>query len=137
MDVRSVDGKTIIMDGAHNGQKMTAFWQSYNFERPDDKPIVLFALKKGKEVTDIVPLLKKYSKEVIVTSFDRAQDMPILSMEPSEIDSVLSANGVKCTVISNPNEAYKTFLQKTSTVGVITGSFFLISQLRERNSELR
>lgn len=137
MDVRKIEGKTIIMDGAHNGQKMTAFWQSFAAKYPEVKPTVLFALKKGKEVADIAPLLRRYAGEVIITTFSKTQDLPITSMEPSEIASVLQANGVKCRFIRDTQKAYKTFLDKTETAGVITGSFFLISQLREKNGELK
>ncbi len=137
MDVRNIDSKTIVMDGAHNGQKMAAFWQSFAAKYPGVRPMVVFALKKGKEVADIAPLLKQYASEVIVTTFSKTQDLPITSMEPSEITSVLQANGVKCRVMSDTQKAYKAFLDKTETVGVITGSFFLISQLREKNQELK
>lgn len=137
MDIRNIAGKTILMDGAHNGQKMMAFWHSYSEKFPGTKPTVLFALKKGKEITDIAPLLQKYAGEIIVTSFTKAQDLPILSMPPSEIVSVLEANGVKCHVIVDQKEAYRALLEKTKDIGVITGSFFLISQLRQRRKELK
>jgi dihydrofolate synthase/folylpolyglutamate synthase len=137
MDVRVLDGKTIIMDGAHNGQKMAAFWTSFAAQYPGVKPTVLFALKKGKEVADIAPLLKKYGGEVMVTTFTKTQDLPVASMEPSEITSVLEANGVKYRTIPDQNEAYRQFRSSLENTGVITGSFFLISQLRERHRELK
>jgi dihydrofolate synthase/folylpolyglutamate synthase len=137
MDVRVPKGKTVIMDGAHNGQKMTAFWQSFVTKYPGVKPVVLLALKQGKEIADIVPLLQNHAAEVIVTTFTKTQDLPMLSIEPSEITSVLQANGVKCRAVHSQKEAYETFLHHVQDIGVITGSFFLISQLRETHKELR
>lgn len=137
MEVRVLEDKTVIMDGAHNGQKMTAFWHSFTTKYPGAKPVVLLALKQGKEIADIVPLLQNHAAEVIVTTFTKTQDLPLLSIEPSEITSVLQANGVKCRAIHSQKEAYETFLHHIQDVGVITGSFFLISQLREGHRELR
>lgn len=136
MDVRVVEGKTIVMDGAHNGQKSTAFWTSFGALYKGVRPVVLFALKQGKEITDIAPLLQKYASEVIITNFTFHGDLPIASLEPSEIGSVLQANGVKCLVEPDQSKAYRLFLQKTQNVGVITGSFFLIAQLRSDHREL-
>jgi dihydrofolate synthase/folylpolyglutamate synthase len=137
MDERRIAGKTILMDGAHNGQKMSAFWQSFAAKYPGVKPVVLLALKQGKEIADIVPLLQNHAAEVIVTTFTKTQDLPLLSIEPSEITSVLQANGVKCRDTHSQEEAYETFLHHVQEVGVITGSFFLIAQLRETHKELR
>ena len=137
MDERRIAGKTILMDGAHNGQKMIAFWHSFAAKYPGVKPVVLLALKQGKEIADIVPLLQKYAAEVIVTTFTKTQDLPLLSIEPSEITSVLKANGVKCQAIVDQGKAYEAFIKRVKDLGVITGSFFLISQLREGHRELR
>ncbi|QQS18627.1 hypothetical protein IPL68_00805 [Candidatus Saccharibacteria bacterium] len=116
---------------------MTAFWQSFAELHKGVRPVVLFALKQGKEIADIAPLLAKHADEVIVTTFSKTQDLPIVSMDPSEIVSVLKANGVKCRLVANQDEAYAVFMKQVQNVGVITGSFFLIAQLREANQELR
>jgi len=136
MDARTAGDQTILMDGAHNGQKMAAFWQSFAQLYPDVKPVVLLALKQGKEVSDIAPLLKKYSAEVIVTVFTRGQDMPVLPIEPSEIVSVLKGYGVKGVAVNDQAQAYKLFREKVHGVGVVTGSFYLIAQLRQAYKEL-
>ena len=136
MDARTAGDQTILMDGAHNGQKMAAFWQSFAQLYPDIKPVVLLALKQGKEVSDIAPLLKKYSAEVVVTVFTRGQDMPVLAIEPSEVVSVLKGYGVKGVAVNDQARAYKLFREKVHGVGVVTGSFYLIAQLRQAYKEL-
>ncbi len=137
MDIRTVGGKAIIMDGAHNGQKMTAFWESFVAQYPETRPTVLCALKQGKEIADISPLLRRHADEVIVTTYTKTQDLPIGATKPGEIASVLRANGVKCRVVTDPQKAYATLLRATHDVGVITGSFFLISELRAQHQELK
>ncbi len=137
MDTARVEGKIIVMDGAHNGQKMAAFVSSFESAYPGQKVPVLLALKEGKEVSDLSPLIAKIASRVIVTTFSRTQDLPFASQQPSEIARSLKANGVKCEIIADPDEAYQKLLELTESVGVITGSFFLIGQLRESHKELR
>ncbi len=132
MDVRKVGGKSIIMDGAHNGQKMAAFIQSFTQQYPHRKVPVLLALKQGKEVNDIAPLLRTIASVVIVTTFSKMQDLPIISIEPEIIAKALREHGIADVVTElNQHVAYVRFLEGVSEVGVITGSFFLLGELRE------
>jgi len=138
MDGVKVNGKRIIMDGAHNGQKMAAFVESFEQLHPDQKVPVLLALKEGKEINDVAPLIAQIASKVIITTFTRMQDLPFASLDPSEILRSLQANGVKeCQIIVDTDEAYAAFIDTVGAMGVITGSFFLIGQLREKNEELR
>jgi dihydrofolate synthase/folylpolyglutamate synthase len=137
MDRVVAQGKTIVMDGAHNGQKMAAFVASFASEYGDTKVPVLLALKEGKEVEDVAPELAKIASKIIVTTFSRMQDLPFASKQPSEIVRSIIANGVKCEIIEDPAEAYAALIEATDTVGVITGSFFLIGQLRSKHGGLR
>lgn len=137
MDARVLGAKTVIMDGAHNEQKMAAFVSSFQRLYPGQKVPILFALKKGKEIEDIAPLLANIASEVIVTTFSKVQDLPVLSIEPEHVVKVLQAHGVQnAQVESNQQKAYQKFIELEGGLSVITGSFFLISQLREHNVEL-
>jgi dihydrofolate synthase/folylpolyglutamate synthase len=131
MDARRVGAKTIIMDGAHNEQKMAAFVKSFQLLQPGRKVPVLLALKQGKEVRDIAPLLSVIASEIIVTTFSKAQDLPILSIDPVAIVEALRAQGIHAVASSNQHKAYQQFLAAVDDVGIVTGSFFLISELRE------
>ena len=155
MDAHSVDGKLVIMDGAHNVQKMTAFWESFAAQYPGVKPTVLLALKRGKEINGLVPLLQTYAGEVIVTAYTKTQDLPISATPPGEIAGVLKASGIKCRSVPDAEAAYRlllatlrpadkhplpasgSVLDANDGVGVITGSFFLIAELRSKHPELR
>lgn len=138
MDERDIAGKKIIMDGAHNVQKMTAFLSSLAKRYPHAKPVMLLALKEGKEIEEIAPMLAKAASKIIVTAFVHSQDLPTFAMKPNEISSVLKANGAKKVVIvPDITVAYDVFMQSVEGVGVITGSFYLLAQLRSEHKELR
>jgi folylpolyglutamate synthase/dihydropteroate synthase len=132
MDRRQVGGKTIIMDGAHNGQKMETFLASFRHTYPDVKPAVMIALKEGKEPVSVAPLLVSFASEIIITTFDTSQDLPSVSINPEELARIfLDAGAKNVRVEPDQRKAYQLLLQASGQIGVITGSFYLLSQLRE------
>ncbi len=130
MDIQKRDSKTIIMDGAHNAQKMSAFLDSFRKLYPDDKPAMLIALKEGKEYEKIIPLLSGVANNIIVTTFQLSQDTPLHSMDPKILADAFKASGQECQIIPDPQQAYKTLLASPEPVLVVTGSFYLLSQIR-------
>jgi len=133
MDQRHVNDKTIIMDGAHNEQKMSTFLASFRHAYPNVKPAVLLAMKQGKEISDLGPLFAPLNPRVIVTTFNTSQDLPALSVEPAEIVTTFQSAGVSdIQAIQDQHQAYLQLLAGSEPVCIITGSFYLISQLRER-----
>lgn len=131
MDIRQVGGKTIVMDGAHNEQKMSAFLASFKVRYPGVKPAVLLALKEGKEPTSVAPLVASVAGRVIVTKFQTSQDLPAKSMSPAVLATLLQDAGVRnVRVEQDLNRAYELLLSGPEEVCVITGSFYLLSQLR-------
>ena len=131
MDVRHVAGKTIVMDGAHNGQKMQTFLQSFKQAYPGSKPVIMIALKQGKEPADVAPLLADVAAEVIVTTFDTSQDLPAKSIDPAELSQIFKNAGVQnVDVEPDRQRAYQKLLAADNKIGIITGSFYLLSQLR-------
>lgn len=137
MDIRRVGAKTVVMDGAHNAQKMKAFLESFALSYPGVRPVVLLALKQGKEVDSLAPLLARYASRVVVTTFEKAQDMPLSAIPPGDIVAVLRDYHIECTAQPDPRAAYAACLAAAQEVCVITGSFFLISQLRASYTELQ
>ncbi|MDB5164740.1 MAG: hypothetical protein JWL89_366 [Candidatus Saccharibacteria bacterium] len=131
MDRQIINGKTIIMDGAHNQQKMTAFLASFKQQYPDQSVAILIALKEGKEYQDVVPLVQKIAKTIIVTTFDALQDLRVFSMDPHTLaDEFRKAGARNVQVVPDKQDALKALLATTEDLGIITGSFYLLSQIR-------
>lgn len=135
MDVRPVKGKTIIMDGAHNTQKMTAWINSFKHLYPGEKPAMLISLRDTKEYKDLVPMLVPLAGRVIVTAFETSQDAQVRSMEPEELAEAFRQAGLKnAQAIPDRKEAFQAMLDAPEQMCVITGSFYLLNQIR--NNEL-
>jgi dihydrofolate synthase / folylpolyglutamate synthase len=135
MDIRQVADKTIVMDGAHNGQKMFTFLESFRARYPDAKPAVLIALKQGKEPADVAPLLASFAARIIVTAFDTSQDLPALSINPEELAGIFrQAGATKVSFAPNHHTAYQQLLAAPEKTCIITGSFYLLSQIRHEEA---
>jgi len=129
MDIRQLQGKTIVMDGAHNFQKMLAFVDSFRGLYPGVKPAVVIALKHDKEYREVADLLVSFAAQVITTNFLSSQDLPVKSMDPHVLAKAF-AGRVPVQVVADPLAATRALLQSPEPVGVITGSFYLLNQIR-------
>ena len=131
MDVRQVNGKTIVMDGAHNEQKMTAFVESFKALYPDKKAAILLALKEGKEYEAVLPLLEPICSQLIVTSFPSAQDLPTPSIDPQVLATAAKGGGFNnIQTEPDPLMAYQLLQAAAEDMVIVTGSFYLLSSLR-------
>lgn len=139
MDEVLVDGKKVIMDGAHNGQKMQAFVGSYLTKYPGVKATVLLAVKQSKEYGDVLAALKPIASQLLVTDFTICQDGATNGVDPATLAKAAQKLGfLQVTQEPNQAKAYEHALSKLPEDGVliITGSLYLLSQLRHAHPEL-
>ncbi|MDB5171098.1 MAG: hypothetical protein JWO35_792 [Candidatus Saccharibacteria bacterium] len=132
MDVKQIGQKTLIMDGAHNLQKMTAFLDSFRQQYRGTKPVVLVAFKAGKEFEPVIPLLSALASRIIITTFETTQDILAHSMDPNVLKQAFMdySHEVAVDVIADNHEAYQELLKAEGATAVITGSFYLLAQIR-------
>ncbi len=130
MDIRHEGEKTIVMDGAHNAQKMTAFAESFKKLFPQQKPAVLLAMKQGKEYKDIVPILASISSRMVTTKFSTTQDLPILSTPATELAEAFE-NYLPVKAIENLEVAYQDLINGPEKICVIVGSLYLLGEVRK------
>jgi len=131
MDVKKLRDKTLVMDGAHNSQKMKAFVSSFRRLYLDAKPSIMVSLKDGKDYQDIVPLLAPLTDRVITTTFRTSQDLPLISMDSEVLAQAFRSAGVAHVEnIPDNQAAFQALVTAPEDVCVITGSFYLIGQIR-------
>lgn len=132
MDIRQIGDKTIVMDGAHNAQKMQTFLESFKHEYPGVKPVILIGLKEGKEPQELGPLFAPLAARLIITTFDTSQDLPAKSTNPQVLAQLFAQAGVpNIQILSDHHAAYEALLAAPEKVCIMTGSFYLLSQMRE------
>ncbi len=129
MDAWLVADKTIVFDGAHNQQKMQAFVSSFQKLYPGVKPAVLLAMREGKEYQAVAPLVAGLASRVILTTFETTQDLPVKSLPPEQLAAAFPA-GFPVQVITDQKAAFKALMAAPEQLCVVTGSLYLLGQIR-------
>jgi len=131
MEVTTAGDKTIIMDGAHNQQKMAVFVESFQAEYPGTRAAILLALKEGKEYEAVLPLLQPITERLIITRFSTSQELVMRSLDPAVIADFARAHGFgDVTTQDDLPAAYAELKKSPESVLIVTGSFYLIGQVR-------
>ncbi len=130
MEIRHIKNKTVVMDGAHNIQKMTAFLSSFQELYPGSKPAVLLSISHHKDYQALVPLIASVAGSLIITTFTATQDAPGRAVDPRLLSEAFQKLGMPNMIIENHTEALRALLRAPEEICVITGSFYLLSQVR-------
>lgn len=131
LDTVQIGSKAVVMDGAHNAQKMAAFVSSFQALYPRIKPAVLVALKSDKDYAQVVPELAKLASSIIITTFHTSQDLPVVSVAPELLlKACRDYDFTKVKIIANQHDAFSALLEDSQPIVVVTGSFYLLGQLR-------
>ena len=131
LEVVQHDGRVFILDGAHNEDKMNALSQSLKVIWEGEKFECIYACKKDKDIKTILSILSPFCKRIIATEFVKISDTgKNLAMETEEIQKVFEEVGYKGEIVTadNPAEALS---KVKSKVVLVTGSLFLVSEIRE------
>jgi dihydrofolate synthase/folylpolyglutamate synthase len=134
MDTVRINQKTLIMDGAHNGQKMKSLVQSYQKQYGSLKAAVLLSLKNGKEYEEVLDILKPITEKLILTTFSSTQDLPSHAIDPRLLETHAIKLGYDVVVVEDNREAYQSLMTQKQDILLITGSFYLISQVRSNEN---
>ncbi len=132
MEVFHLQGKTIILDGAHNPQKLQALVGSIQHAYPGTSVACLVSFVRINElkVQDNLKVLLPLTSHAIITSFhDEAAEH--YSTDPQIIAQSSQALGYEATeIIPDPQAALDALLKRPEKLLLITGSFFLLQHLR-------
>lgn len=129
-DVKKVNGKTVVFDGAHNPQKMLAFIKALIKEYPEKKFNFLLAFKSGKDYKKMLKVIIPWADSITLTSFfTENQDMINLSEKPTVIGQQLRKIGFNnFSIVPSNKKAWETVLNKKEPI-VVTGSLYLVGEI--------
>lgn len=130
-DIRHIKNKTVIIDGAHNPEKMNAFINSLIKLYPGAKFDFILAFKKGKNYAEMLPLLLPMTQSLTLTRFSSSQQEALdMSEDPEKIKQVALELGFKNVQLSpSPKKALIDALSSTAKIIVITGSIYLQEEI--------
>lgn len=130
MEIINYRGKTIILDGAHNAQKLNMLKSSITHEFGNPKIAVLIGFVESDEqrITSALSVLSGLADYYVATSFVSAKDYIKHSVNPQVIAD--SCPNLTVQVEPDVTKAFKVLLARPEPVLLVTGSFYLLNHIR-------
>jgi dihydrofolate synthase/folylpolyglutamate synthase len=132
MEEVSWQGKTIVLDGSHNEQKLAALVEAMK-KKYSDKSIILlicFGENKTASLENNLRLLRQLSEHIVITKFHIGQDELRTSIEPEFIAGEGQELGFTTVVRHDPQDAFEYAIAQKEQVVLVTGSFYLLNHIR-------
>ena len=130
MQLVKLNKKAVILDGAHNPQKMSSLIKSLIRAYPKQKFSFIVAFKNDKEYKKMLRKILPRANNIFVTNFHSDQENFPKSVDPQEILRFLeSENFYNCSIINNSAQMINKVINKSKDEIVITGSFYLIASV--------
>jgi dihydrofolate synthase/folylpolyglutamate synthase len=130
---RIVDGRLVVLDGAHNALKLGSVVRVLGELHPGRTVPWVLALKQDKELDDVVRAIAPVAGLVVATEFtSEGGDHPVLDSRPAEeIAAAARAVGVPAVVESTPESALRcaAAMSDHEVPIVVSGSFHLLAAL--------
>lgn len=126
-------GKTVIVDGSHNAQKLAALADSVRALYPQQPVAALVGFVEGRDsrwqggIDQVMGLAKR----LIVTAFHSELDVPKSSVDPRQVANYCRAKGFEAVaVVADPAEALASLKRAPEPLLLVCGSFYLLNHIR-------
>ncbi len=140
MEIRHMKGRQIVLDGAHNPQKMKGLVDSLPIaNKGGKKPVWIVAFKKGKDILNMLSIIHPQAHTILATTFFHAEDPFLSSMAtlPSELQELASHSGIDLEPYAQPTDALNRALELTDPgqIIVIAGSMYVLNEFAKTDQE--
>ncbi|NTW27617.1 MAG: hypothetical protein HGA36_04790 [Candidatus Moranbacteria bacterium] len=131
LEIRKIDRQTLIIDGAHNPQKIEALTSNLANIYPKQKFTFIVAFKKGKDFKGILKKILPLADKIMLTEFSTSgMDNHSNSIANEEIATFLKSQKFKnFSIIKNKKLDILKEIKTSKKPVVITGSLYLISSI--------
>ena len=136
-EVFTCDGVEVIIDAAHNPQKIQALATSFLNKYPDSKAVSVVAFGNNKEASlvECLETIHGISEQIFITEFPVIQSFNKHAIEPETIRTVLEKIGAdKLSIEATAQEALRVAIREAKLKNLpvlVTGSFYLIDGIRK------
>lgn len=133
MEKVKVGDQTLVIDGSHNAQKITALVGGIRqqFAGQPVAALISFVDSKQSQINLALEQLLPIVDSLIITSFSGEQDTLKQSIDPNIIANVCRKLGYeKFSIVNNPEKAFAELMHRPQPVLLVTGSFYLLNHIR-------
>lgn len=131
MEIIQTEGKTVILDGAHNPQKMQALVASLREKGYGQLSVLVSFVGDKKDILEAtLQQLEPVLKTLTVTDFSVMRDMGRTASAAGEVVEAAEKLGYATVRIDDPKVALRALLSSPGQVILVTGSLYLVAQLR-------
>ncbi|CAN5398535.1 folylpolyglutamate synthase/dihydrofolate synthase family protein [soil metagenome] len=134
MEVTGYQSKTIVLDGSHNEQKISALVNGMKQQFVGKKITLLvsFGSNKIPSVVAGLHLLRELGSSIIITAFDGGQDELRTPIAVDTLADYAKRAGFNQIITErDPAKALNLLCQDKDSIGLVTGSFYLLHQIRD------
>jgi dihydrofolate synthase/folylpolyglutamate synthase len=124
---------TIVLDGSHNPQKLTALVESMKYVYKDKTIALLVSFGENKQETveESLKVLRKLSDTIILTSFSTGFGALRPAISPKILQGYAKTARFKnIQIIDDPSEAFSKLCTLSTDIKLVTGSFYLLNHIR-------
>lgn len=135
MEIVQRSGKTVVFDGAHNAQKMEALARSIKDRFGSAKIVAVLGLVRSKnfKLRTRLEAITGVADKIFITSFTGSQDMSQECVDPAKIAEYLHLKGFDgWEIIADAFDAYTAAQRSGADIILVTGSFYLIDEVRQK-----
>jgi len=133
MEAVTYKNTTVVLDGSHNPQKLTALVDSMKYVYKDKTIALLvsFGGNKQETVEESLKILHRLSDSTIVTSFSTGFGALRPAINVSTLAQYCKTAGFSdITILEEPREAFIQLCATPSDIKLVTGSFYLLNHIR-------
>ncbi len=125
---RTYKDHLVVMDGAHNPQKLAAM--AHRLQRENIQPVsVVLAMGSRKDIRGCLEILKPVAQRIIVTEYlSKERDIPVQPFKKEEFQKLAKEVGIETHIANSPRDALITAAHYPKPI-VITGSFYLLGEI--------
>jgi len=125
----------VVLDGAHNRDKIKALVDSMKRIFPNKKVRLLMAIKNDKDAREMIRFIVPICESIILTSFRLKGDIgEIGAHDPEKLKKIIYKLDVhmNVTILYDAKKAYKQILKgaRRDDIILVTGSLYLVGEIR-------
>jgi dihydrofolate synthase / folylpolyglutamate synthase len=134
-----VGAQTVLLDGAHNPQKLAALGQALRAQGIGRVPVLASLLRApDAKLRDALAELAPLASELIVPEFTAVAEIGKRTPPAGEIAELARSAGIeRVRVVADPAAGLAALLTHPNPVVLVTGSLYLVSEVRARLAQDR